>query len=836
MTEKIYIEYYNDVYVHVICDQGIAFELKERFTFFVDGYQFMPKYKQGRWSGQIHLFNPRSGLLYAGLTYELENFAQDNDYEIEYMYDNSADEFSEFEAREFIKKLHLPDHIEVRDYQLFSFIHAVRHRRALYLSPTSCHRAGDRVLMSNGLWKNIENILIGDYVIGSDGKQKEVLRTFSGSDELYEINPKGNKKPITVTGEHILSLKFSDYSKKDGYGKGDKNYIENITVNEYITKSKTYKHCSNLYYNNIPLNFVNEIDPDIKLSPYFIGLYIGDGTSNSCQMTISDDEILNETIHNANVLNMNIRKKGKYCYCITGSENKRNKIGIRFGTTEHRVRCNERFIPDELLKATLNFRLELLAGLIDSDGYLANGTAFEFVSKSERLTKNVSDLANSLGLVTSSKTKFNKKYNTNYYQTTIMGNISIIPTRLIRKKPLEFERIRDPYHAKFDIIPVGNDKYYGIEVQDHLYITNDGMITHNSGKSLIIYLITRYMLSLKRKTLIVVPSTNLIHQMAGDFREYNFDSETFIHKIHDGKEVSKKPVTITTWQSVYKFEEDWFESFGAILVDEAHLAAAKSLIGIMEKCPNIPYRFGLTGTTDEAKESSELTLQGLFGQKKNVTTTAKLMEDGHVAQLTIKAIVLKHPEERCKELAKNKEYMHEIDTLIGCESRNKFIKNLALSLKGNTMILYSRVAKHGEILHDMFLEEELGDRNVYFVAGSGDRKMSGKERDDLRAIVEKETDAIIIASYGTLSTGYSIKNLSNVIFASPRKTKIGNIQSIGRALRVNETKKSATVFDIADDLCHKTYKNHTLRHFVERMKLYSKEKFDFRNYLVKLTR
>ena len=325
MTEKIYIEYYNDVYVHVICDQGIAFELKERFTFFVDGYQFMPKYKQGRWSGQIHLFNPRSGLLYAGLTYELENFAQDNDYEIEYMYDNSADEFSEFEAREFIKKLHLPDHIEVRDYQLFSFIHAVRHRRALYLSPTSCHRAGDRVLMSNGLWKNIENILIGDYVIGSDGKQKEVLRTFSGSDELYEINPKGNKKPITVTGEHILSLKFSDYSKKDGYGKGDKNYIENITVNEYITKSKTYKHCSNLYYNNIPLNFVNEIDPDIKLSPYFIGLYIGDGTSNSCQMTISDDEILNETIHNANVLNMNIRKKGKYCYCITGSENKRNK-------------------------------------------------------------------------------------------------------------------------------------------------------------------------------------------------------------------------------------------------------------------------------------------------------------------------------------------------------------------------------------------------------------------------------------------------------------------------------------------------------------------------------
>ncbi|MDR3503090.1 MAG: Hint domain-containing homing endonuclease [Legionella sp.] len=850
MTELIQIELYNDVHIRIHCSPGVACEIAERFTFVVNGFQFMPKFKQGKWDGKIRLFNPRLCLLYAGLTFEVENFAREFGYDIEYLYDHAADEFSALDAVEYIKKLHMPDHIELRDYQVNTFTHAVRNRRALYLSPTSCHGAGDRVLMADGLWKNIEDIQFGDFVIGSDGKIKEVLRTFSGEDELFEIKPKGNKKSITVTGEHVLSLKFSDYSKINGYGKGDKNYIENISVNEYITKSKTYKHCSNLYYNDIPLNFVNSVDPKINLTPYFIGLYIGDGSANSCQMTTADDEILSETIHQANVLNMNVRKKGKYCYCITGSENKRNKIfkefdkiGIRFGTSEYRIRCNERFIPDSLLKASLNFRLELLAGLIDSDGYLANKTAFEFVSKSERLSKNVSDLANSLGLITSSKIKFNKKYNTNYYKITIMGNIETIPTRIPRKIALNFKRFRDPYHAKFDIINKGKNKYYGIEVQDHLYITNDGMVTHNSGKSLIIYFITRMMLTLRRKTLIVVPSTNLIHQLASDFKEYGFDSDTFIHKIHDGKEVSKKPVTITTWQSVYKLDKEWFANFDAIIVDEAHLAAAKSLIGIMEKCVNIPYRFGLTGTTDEAKESSELTLQGLFGKKKNVTTTYKLMEDGHVAQLTIKAIVLKHPPERCKLLrptvngktVRSKEdYAREIDLLIGCESRNRFIKNLALSLKGNTMILYSRVAKHGEVLHDMFLKENLVGRNVYFVAGSGERKMSGEERDALRAIVEKENNAIIIASYGTLSTGYSIKNLSNVIFASPRKTKIGNIQSIGRALRVNETKKNATVFDIADDLSHGKNKNITLLHFIERMKLYAKEKFKSKNYLVQI--
>ena len=214
------------------------------------------------------------------------------------------------------------------------------------------------------------------------------------------------------------------------------------------------------------------------------------------------------------------------------------------------------------------------------------------------------------------------------------------------------------------------------------------------------------------------------------------------------------------------------------------------------------------------------------------------MNDGHIAQLLIKAIVLKHPVERCKELAYYKDtktkYKKEIDMIISCESRNKFIKNLVLSLKGNSLILYTQVEHHGHVLHDLFLNEDLGSRKLFFVAGSGSRKMDGEERNEIRDIIEKETDAIIIASYGTLSTGYSIKNLNNVIFASPRKTKIGNLQSIGRALRISDTKSTATVFDLADDLTYKKAKNHTLQHFVERIKIYNNQEFTYNTYLVNI--
>lgn len=346
-----------------------------------------------------------------------------------------------------------------------------------------------------------------------------------------------------------------------------------------------------------------------------------------------------------------------------------------------------------------------------------------------------------------------------------------------------------------------------------------------SGKSLIIYLLVRYYSS---RTLIIVPTISLVSQLATDFADYGFESDRFVHRIYGGEDKqTNKPITISTWQSLYKLPKKYFEQFDVIIGDEAHLFKAKSLASIMENLENSKYRFGFTGTLDGTK-THKLVLEGLFGTVRKVTTTKELMTQGHVADFTIKCLLLKHSDSIC-QAAKNFTYPQEIEYLVLNESRNKFISNLALSLEGNMLVLYQFVDKHGVILYDIINKASTGQR-VFFVSGNVD----GEAREEIRKIVEKETNAIIVASYGTFSTGINIKNLHNIIFASPSKSRVRNLQSIGRGLRISETKTSATLFDIADDLRHKKHENFTLKHFAERIKIYSEEKFDFRIYKIEL--
>lgn len=344
-----------------------------------------------------------------------------------------------------------------------------------------------------------------------------------------------------------------------------------------------------------------------------------------------------------------------------------------------------------------------------------------------------------------------------------------------------------------------------------------------SGKSFIIYMIMRYLL---RPTLIIVPTTTLVHQMYSDFESYGFKSEKYCHKVFSGQDKNTdKPIVITTWQSIYKLRKPWFEKFDVVIGDEAHLFKAKSLTSIMCNLVDTKYRFGFTGTLD-GTQTHKLVLEGLFGPVKKVTTTKELMEKGTVADFKIKIITLTYPEESRKIVSKMK-YQDEMDFLVSHEQRNKFITNLALSLEGNTLILFQYVDKHGQVLTNCIKERD-SNRKVFFVHGG----VSGGERDEIRHIVEQETNAIIIASYGTFSTGVNIRNLHSIIFASPSKSKIRNLQSIGRGLRKSDTKDSAVLYDIADDLTYKSKTNFTLKHLMERIKTYDDEKFDYKIYNV----
>lgn len=356
-----------------------------------------------------------------------------------------------------------------------------------------------------------------------------------------------------------------------------------------------------------------------------------------------------------------------------------------------------------------------------------------------------------------------------------------------------------------------------------------------SGKSLIIYLLFRQLLDFQNlKGLIIVPTTSLVEQLESDFIDYSemngFNVKDYVHKIYQGKEKhSDKKLIISTWQSLYTLPPEYFEQFDYIIGDEAHLFKAQSLTTIMTSCINTKYRVGLTGTLDGTK-THKLVLEGLFGTVKQVITTDELIQKGHLSKFEIKCLVLKHDDEVCEQMKKST-YQEELQYLILNENRNKFIKNLAVSLGTNTLILYQMVDKHGKILYDMIKNtEKIGDRKVFFVHGGTDTD----DRENIRKIMETEKDAIVVASFGTFSTGINIRNLHNIIFASPSKGRVRNLQSIGRGLRKSEGKDVATLYDIADDLRYKDHMNFTLKHFVERVKIYTSEKFPFKIYKIGL--
>lgn len=348
-----------------------------------------------------------------------------------------------------------------------------------------------------------------------------------------------------------------------------------------------------------------------------------------------------------------------------------------------------------------------------------------------------------------------------------------------------------------------------------------------SGKSLIIYLLLRKINA--NRTLIIVPTISLVSQLASDFSDYGYDSDNLVHAIYGGRDKqSDRKVFISTWQSLYKLPKSYFQQFDAVIGDEAHLFKSKEISALMSNITNAKYRIGTTGTLDGTK-THKLVLEGLFGTVRKVITTKELMDKNVVADFNIKCLLLKHSDSIC-QAAKNFTYQQEIEYLVLNEARNKFISNLALSLEGNTLILYQYVEKHGMLLNDIISKKIDPNRKCFFIYGKTDVEV----REETRKIVETETNAIIIASYGTFSTGINIKNLHSIIFASPSKSRVRNLQSIGRGLRKSDTKDSAVLYDIADDLSWKKKQNYTLKHLEERVKIYTEEKFKFKIYKIEL--
>lgn len=353
----------------------------------------------------------------------------------------------------------------------------------------------------------------------------------------------------------------------------------------------------------------------------------------------------------------------------------------------------------------------------------------------------------------------------------------------------------------------------------------------SSGKSLIAYLIARYY---GVKTLVVVPTVGLVAQMLKDFEDYGYTKE--IHGVYAGvTKTTDLDITVSTWQSIYKQRPSFFEGFGLVIGDEAHLFKANMLKKVMTNMAFTPYRIGMTGTLD-GSTVHELVLTGLFGPVHKIIETRELIDQGYAAELKVKVLILKHDQESLKtfrkiirsSVDKKDAYRKEIDYIISSQARMRFVRNLALSLKGNTLILFSRVDDHLKILYDQIVAKR--PNGVYAVSG----KTGVDEREEVREVMESGEDIIALASYGVFSTGVNIKRIHNLIFAAPSKGRVRVMQSIGRGLRLGDDKDTCTLYDIADDLSNSKKGNYTLKHLVERIKMYIETGFPYKIYTIEI--
>lgn len=336
-----------------------------------------------------------------------------------------------------------------------------------------------------------------------------------------------------------------------------------------------------------------------------------------------------------------------------------------------------------------------------------------------------------------------------------------------------------------------------------------------SGKSFIMYLIHKWF---DVKTLITVPTLGLIEQLAGDFIEYGMDPKE-VHKIYSGQEKNTEAkVTISTWQSIHEMDESFYSDYEMILGDEVHGYKAKSLINIMQNCTNTRIRVGLTGTLDESI-LNPITIQGLFGEIYEVEQTKNLIEKGFLATILITVVMLKYGEDEC-ELTSSMTFQEESEFLCSHKGRNKFLCNLSNSLDGNSLLLFAK-RDHGRTLQEGLKNSK---KKVFYVDGT----IPPQERERIRNYAENNDNVIVVASYGTFSTGINIKNLDNIIFGSPVKSKIRLLQSIGRGLRKNTDDAHLNVYDISDNLKHGRKENYSYKQLKSRLKKFAEQEFPFK--------
>jgi hypothetical protein len=470
---------------------------------------------------------------------------------------------------------------------------------------TGCHAEGTLILMFGGTLKPVEAVTIGDLLMGPDSQPRKVLELISGNEEMFSITPKRGGKPFTVNASHILSLvrtrEFHGIRDPRNHASQQAGEIINVTVSDYLERTARFKHLHKL--RRVGVNFPTP-NGKLPISPYFLGIWLGDGHSNKATVTTMDREIVDAIYDEAGRFNLDVRRElqknnRSSNYHITAG----NRGGICNDLIDafsylglRSVSCGTKFIPHQYKCGSIEVRKETLSGLIDSDGSLT-GNGYELTFKSRQLADDTAFICRSLGYSASIALKIVN--DVTYYRVHAYGEMHELPVRLFRKFCNPRTQKKNPLVTGFSVHPVGKGDYYGFRLDcDHLYLTADFVIHHNTGKTIsALYVIEN---AIQAPTLITVPTTYLLNQWRQriiDTTGQQWFNQYVGHIQQDTQDYEGRLIVLGVAASLARrdYPVALREYFTALIFDEWHKIGTPSMGRILSRYP-ASVRIGFTAT------------------------------------------------------------------------------------------------------------------------------------------------------------------------------------------------------------------------------------------------
>lgn len=687
-----------------------------------------------------------------------------------------------------------------------------------------CHKIDTPILMFDGTIKPVQDVVVGDLLMGDDSKPRQVLSLARGKDIMYDIIPvKGH--PYTVNQEHILclrvstkprvelrkrktktlentqswqviwfeNLKFRTRTFPDKYAAMrfcksiDQQEIVEISVRDYIQLSKHIKHVLKGY--KVPVNFPEK---PLSFDPYIIGLWLGDNTSQYSQITNGDSKILHYLTNTLPKFDCYLKHKSEYLYNINSSDPDKQNSNKFLNELRHQNLLDNKHIPDIYKYNSRANRLRLLAGLIDSDGHLnRDNCTFDVIQKSEMMIDDIIFLVQSLGFACyKSKGRYQEN---DYYRISISGNTSEIPTLCTQKQPKQRCQIKNVLNTGITVNEVGVDDYYGFEIDgNRRYLLGDFTVTHNT------FMTINVLSKLQQKTIVVVNKIPLMKQWESEINKFLPGIRVGFIQGQKNVSVDGCDIVIAMLQSLARIDypDDLFKDFAVAVIDECHNTSSRVFSQVLSKlCSR--YTIGLSATPKRS-DGCEHVFKYYIG---DIIYESQTTRDGLPPIIRTVSIDSQDYQE-IVSTTRGIQFTSMLSDLIKMPKRNGLIISVIKSLvtQNRKILVLSDRREHLKLLQDILNK----DSSVSFTYGLFLGQM--KQRD----LERSRSSQVILATFSAFGEGVSERDLDTLLLVTPKKF-IGHLkntvknesgrleQIVGRIFRKNHTERNPLIVDFQDN-------------------------------------